>query len=289
MPRIQEIGPASTPSLYLENENQVALQRISQQYKSIQQQYQRQQIDYETAAKEIADMQAETDTLTETFQSNMRVMQQSQKFVDLGIISPEESQEAMWAQVLPKELHQKMYPKESADPQRAPFSPHKMEEYQDTIGDFASAAIQKKYGKFTGFDWTKKDTAPNQVALLIKYKKWREYIGYGAMTFDQQIQVDTEWDDWVKDSKRNWQWDPGSKSIKALRGKGPLTRGYGSPTYKTPLKPGEAGDPIQDSIAAILPKKKEPKKEPKPRIWARNPKTKKRVYSDDGGKTWQAE
>ena len=127
MAQYDTIGPPSTPSLYLENENQAAQRRFSQQYEDLQQQYRRQQIDYETATKEIADIQAEVDSQTEAFQSNMRMMQQSQKFVDLGIISPEESQEAMWAQVLPRELHEKMYPKESADPQRAPFSPGQME------------------------------------------------------------------------------------------------------------------------------------------------------------------
>ncbi len=254
MPRIQEIGPASTPILFLENQNQSELQRFSQRYEDLQQQYRRQQIDYETAAKEIADMQAESDAQTEAFQSNMRMMQQSQKFVDLGLVSPEDSQEAMWAQVLPKELHQKMYPKESADPQRVPFSPGQMENYQETIEEFTKSGKIKKY-RF-GIDRLAKDIH-TQKSLLKQYNTWKVNIGYDAMTSSQQSQVDNEWDAWVA-NKRTLKkvWNPESKEVKAARGKGLLTRGYGSPVRGTPLGPREAGNPIQSSIAASLPKKK---------------------------------
>ena len=290
MPRIQEIGPPSTPSLYLENENQAAQRRFSQQYEDLQQQYRRQQIDYETATKEIANIQAEVDSQTEAFQSNMRMMQQSQKFVDLGIISPEESQEAMWAQVLPRELHQKMYPKESADPQRAPFSPGQMKNYQETIEEFAVSAVGKKYGMF-GWDWAAKDKPPTQKLLLEKYNSWKVNIGYSAMTSSQQGQVDNEWDAWVAD--KEWDWNPNSKEIKAARAKGPLTRGYGAQFRGTPTGPREAINPLQDSIAADLSKRRKPEPKPKPepepriRIW--NRETKERRFSDDGGRTWQAE
>lgn len=290
MPRIQEIGPASTPMLFLENQNRSELQRISQQYENLQQQYRTQQIDYETAAKEIADMQAESDTQTEAFQSNMRMMQQSQKFVDLGIISPEESQEAMWAQVLPRELHEKMYPKESAGPRRAPFSPGQMENYQETIEEFAGSAEKRGKRKKFGIDWLKKDVR-TQKSILNKYNTWKINIGYGAMTPSQQGQVDNEWDAWIAD--KGWDWNPDSKEILAARAKGPLTRGYGSQFRGTPTGPREATNPLQDSIAADLSKRRKPepkpKPEPEPRIWARNPKTKKRLFSDDGGRTWQAE
>ncbi len=284
MPRIQEIGPASTPILFLENENQQTQQRFSQQYEDLQQQYRRQQIDYETAAKEIADMQAESDAQTEAFQSNMRMMQQSQKFADLGIITPEEHQEAMWAQVLPRELHEKMYP-QAADPQRAPFSPGQMENYQETIEEFAKSGKEKRRGLFR-VDIFAKDVH-TQKSLMKQYNTWKVNIGYGAMTSSQQGQVDNEWDAWVADKKM--KWNPQSKEVLAARGKGPLTRGYGSQFRGTPTGPKEAINPLQTSIALSLPKQPKPKEEPQPRIYARNPKTKKRIYSDDGGGTWQTE
>ena len=293
MPRIQEIGPASTPMLFLENQNRSELQRISQQYETLQQQYRTQQIDYETAAKEIADMQAESDAQTEAFQSNMRMMQQSQKFVDLGIISPEESQDAMWAQVLPRELHEKMYPKESAGPQRAPFSPGQMSVHEELIEEFALSAGRagKRRGAFK-IDWLKKDVAPSLSAILEKYDSWKVNIGYSSMTFSQQGQVDNEWDTWIRN--KGWKnWNPELEAIKTRRARGPLTRAFGSQFRGTPTGPREATNPLQDSIAADLSKRRKPepkpKPEPEPRMWARNPKTKKRLFSDDGGRTWQAE
>ena len=107
----------------------------------------------------------------------------------------------------------------------------------------------------------------------------------------QQGQIDNEWDAWVAD--KGWKWNPNSKEILAARAKGPLTRGYGSQFRGTPTGPREAVNPLQDSIAADLSKRRKPepkpKPEPEPRIWARNRSTKKRMFSDDGGQTWQAE
>ena len=285
MPRIQEIGPASTPILFLENQNQSALQQISQRYEDVQQQYRRQQIDYETAAKEIADMQAESDAQTEAFQSNMRMMQQSQKFVDLGFISPEDSQEAMWAQVLPRELHEKMYPKPATESQRGPLSPQQLEAHIPRIEEFATSGKIKRY-KF-GIDRLAKDVHTKK-SLLEQYKKWKVNIGYDAnMTSGRQRQVDSEWDAWVIDKYGKKLWNPESKEIKAARGKGPLTRGYGAQFRGTPTGPREAINPLQTSIALSLPKQPKPKEEPQPRIYIRNRSTKKRMFSDDGGQTWQ--
>ncbi len=88
-------------------------------------------------------------------------------------------------------------------------------------------------------------------------------------------------------------WDPGSKEIIATRGKGPLTKDYGAPARGTPTGPREPADPIANSIIADLSKRRKPepkpKPEPEPRIWIRNKSTKKRMFSDDGGQTWQAE
>ncbi len=286
MPRIQEIGPASTPLRLLENNSQ----RYQQEAADWERNLRGRGLDPESYAKEIQAKQEEIDQYLAEFESKKQMMLQSQKFVDLGFISPEESQEAMWAQVLPRELHQKMYPKESADPQRAPFSPGQMKNYQETIEEFAVSAVGKKYGMF-GWDWAAKDKPPTQKLLLEKYNSWKVNIGYSAMTSSQQGQVDNEWDAWVAD--KEWDWNPNSKEIKAARAKGPLTRGYGAQFRGTPTGPREAINPLQDSIAADLYKRRKPepkqKPEPEPRIWARNPKTKKRLFSNDGGRTWQAE
>ena len=247
MPRIQEIGPASTPSLFLENEYNRTIQQAADWEKNLQ----RQGLDPESYASEIQNMQTQIDELTASHQSRMQMMQQSQKFVDLGLISPEDSQEAMWAQVLPRELQEKMYPKESADPQRVPFSPGQMENYQETIEEFAKSGKIKKY-RF-GIDRLAKDVH-TQKSLLKQYNTWKVNIGYDAMTSSQQSQIDNEWDAWVADKKM--KWNPESKAVLAARGKGPLTRGYGAAIRGTPLGPREAGNPIQSSIAASLPKKK---------------------------------
>lgn len=286
MPRIQEIGPASTPILFLENQNQVEQQRFSQQYEDLQQQYRRQQIDYETAAKEIADMQAESDAQTEAFQSNMRMMQQSQKFVDMGLLSPEGHQEAAWRLALrdQPELLDEMYPRQAADPQRAPFSPGQMETHQEYIEDFVKKSKGPTRKKF-GIDWLAKDVH-TQKSLLRLYNTWKVNVGYNAMTASQQGQVDNEWDAWIV-GKKGWDWNPNSKEVLAARGKGPLTRGYGSQFRGTPTGPREAITPLQSSIALSLPKQPKPKKEPQPRIYIRNRSTKKRMFSDDGGQTWQ--
>ena len=94
-----------------------------------------------------------------------------------------------------------------------------------------------------------------QKSLLKQYNKWKVNIGYDAMTASRQNQVDSEWDAWVADKKM--KWNPESKEVLASRGRGPLTRGYGSKTQRTPLGPREAGNPIQASIAIGLPKKKQ--------------------------------
>lgn len=278
MPAIQEIGPASTPMLFLENEYNRTIQQAADWEKNLQ----RQGLDPDSYAGEIQKMQAQVDELTAAFQSRKQMMQQSQKFVDLGIISPEESQEAMWAQVLPRELHEKMYPEQIDEPRRVPFSPRQLEAHQVHIEEFATSGEPTK--KRFGIDWLAKDVH-TQKSLLKQYNTWRVNIGYDAMTASQQNQVDNEWDAWVADKKM--KWNPESKEVLAARGRGPLTRGYGSQFRGTPTGPTEPTNPLQSSIALSLPKQPKPKEEPQPRIYIRNRSTKKRMFSDDGGQTWQ--
>ncbi len=288
MPGYQEIGPASTPLLYFEDQFRLSQQQAAQQYQNWQNQYEAGAIDIDTFTKEAQDLQIAADEQTAAFQSGMQMMQQSQKFVDLKIITPEESQEAMWAQVLPRELHEKMYPQQVTDPRRAPFTPNQMGMYHDTIEDFVKGAVGKKYGML-GIDWLKKDIAATQKSLLRQYSSWQKFIGYGDMTAGRQRQVDYEWDTWIADKDMNW--NPEDKEVLAIRGKGPLTRGYGAQFRGTPTGPREATNPLQNSIAADLSKRRKPepkpKPEPQPRIYIRNRSTKKRMFSDDGGQTWQ--
>ncbi len=286
MPGYQEIGPASTPLLYLENQNQLMQQQAADWERNLQ----GQGLDDETYAGEIQNKQAEIDDFMAEFQAKMQMMQQSQRFADMNIITQEESQEAMWAQVLPRELHEKIYPQQA---QRVPFSPAQISRYEETVEEFAISAerIGKRRGTF-GIDWLKKDVAPALSTMLEKYDAWKVSIGYDAMTFSQQNQVDNEWDTWIRN--KGWKnWSPELEAVKTRRAKGPLTRTY-SPQFRgTPTGPREATNPLQDSIATDLSKRRKPepkpKPEPQPRIWARNPKTKKRLFSDDGGVTWQTE
>lgn len=267
MPRIQEIGPPSTPSLFIENQYQLSQQRISQQYKNLQQRYRRQQIDYDSALKEHADMQAESDAQTEAFQSNMRMVQQSQKFVDQGLYSPEDHQKAMWEQFLPEEIFEKMYPKPVVErQQREPFSPTEMVKYKDTVEYFGERGklIKKKFG----VDKWAKDVHTKK-SLLKQYDTWKVNIGYSAMKFYEQAQVDNEWDNWAVDEEydtgnpKTDVWNPGSKEIIAARGKGPLTKDYGSPARRTPTKPGEGVNPMANSIVLDLSKRTKSKAKPK--------------------------
>ncbi len=288
MPRIQEIGPASTPILFLENNSQ----RYQQETVDWERNLRGQGLDAESYAKEIQNKQEEIDQYLAEFESKKQMMQQSQKFVNMGFMSPEESQEAMWRIALrdQPELLDKIYPQQAADPQRVPFSPGQMDKYQDTIEEFATSAVGKRYGWF-GIDRFAKDKPATQKLLLDKYNTWKVNIGYGAMTPSQQGQVDNEWDAWIAD--KGMKWNPESKEILAARGKGPLTKDYGVPANGTPTGPQEPANPMADSIAADLSKRRKPepkqKPEPEPRIWARNRSTKKRMFSDDGGQTWQAE
>ena len=286
---IQEIGPASTPQLYFESQFKLSQQQSLQRYQNLQKQFQSQQIDYETAVKEIADMQSEVDTQREAFQSSMQMMQQSQKFVDLGLITPEQHQEAMWEQVLPKEVFEKLYAEPEEGPTRVPFSPGKVGEYGETIESFLGTAGTIKRKMF-GIDWLRRDLPkdPTLSTILERYDAWRTSIGYDAMTFSQQRQVDSEWDAWI--ANKDWkQWSPNLEAVKGRRAKGPLTRSFGAQFRGTPTGPREATNPLQVSIAADLPKRREPKPEPQARIYAKNKKTGKRLFSTDGGKTWQSE
>ena len=289
MPGIQEIGPASTPQLYFENQFKLSQQQAAQQYQNWQNQYETGAIDIDTFTKEAQDLQTAADEQTAAFQSGMQMMQQSQKFVDLGLMSPEQHQEAMWEQVLPKEVFEKLYTQPEEGPVRVPFSPEKVEEYGDTIESFLGTISTIKRKAF-GIDWLRRDLPkdPALSTILDRYDAWRTSIGYDAMTFSQQRQVDAEWDIWI--TKKDWaQWSPNLEAVKGRRAKGPLTRSFGAQFRGTPTGPREATNPLQVSIAADLPKRREPKPEPQAKIYARNKKTGKRLFSTDGGKTWQSE
>ncbi len=290
MPGYQEIGPASTPLLYLENQNQLMLQRAADWEDNLK----RQGLDYETYVGEIQKKQAEVDDFRAEFDSEKRTLQQSQRFVDLKIITPKEHIEAAWERMLPRELFEKMYPRLVADTQRVPFSPSQMEGHQEYIETFMKLGKKPTKKKF-GIDWLAKDVH-TQKSLLRLYDTWKVNIGYDGYGAVRQGQLDNEWDAWIMDeynTKEKKIWNPEDKEVKAARGKGPLTKDYGAPARKTPTRPGEGGDPMADSIAADLSKRRKPepkpKPEPQPRIWIWNSETKERRFSDDGGRTWQTE
>lgn len=279
-------GPASTPRLLLEKQYR-ALQAQGQEWGE---NLQAQELDDKAYAAALEEFQTGYDAQLNTITANMETVRQTQEWIDIGMIDPEAGRKAMWETIVPKEIQEAMYPRQEAEPMRAPFSPGQMKTHRESIEEFAGAAAGKRYGRFTGWDWTKKDKPPTAPALYQKYKSWRTNIGYDDMTAVQQRQLDGEWDTWV--TGKGWDWKPQSGAVRALRAKGPLTRGYGSRFRGTPTGPGEARNPLQDNVKANLPKQPTPQPEPQPvqetqRINIKNPKTGARMFSDDGGRTWQ--
>lgn len=283
MPNTQSLGPNSTPQLYLEDH----YNRLVEQVNTQQQNLAAQQPDQMTYDRELQKIQRDFDTQRADIMAKLETMRQTQSMADLQFITPDDAQEAMWGQVLPPEVHKKMFPKQEVDMSGAPYSPEQMGKYGGTIESFLKTAGEKRTG-IGGWDWTKKDAPPTLSTMLDRYKTWQQSIGYSGMSPSRQGQVDSEWDAWV--TKKGWDkvWSPKLEGVKALRAKGPTTRSYSKMAKGTPTGPREATNPLQDSIAASLPKKREPKPvAATKRVYAKNPQTGERVFSDDGGGTWQ--
>ncbi len=280
MAGFQSAGPASTPKLLLEKQYR-ALQAQGQEWGENPQ---LQELDDKAYAEALEEFQTGYDAQLNAITANMETVRQTQEWVNMGLIDPEAGRKAMWETIVPKEIQEAMYPRQAAEPVRAPFSPGAMDTHQDRIKEFTESA------KALSPDTWGRNKPPTSPMIYQRYKAWRANIGYDDMTTSQQRQVDNEWDNDI--ANRGWDWKPQSGAVRALRAKGPLTRGYGSRFRGTPTGPSEASNPLQDNVRSFLPKQPTPQPEPQPaqetdRINIKNPKTGKRMFSVDGGRTWQ--
>ncbi len=253
----QTFGPTSTPQLYLENQYRLLQSQAADWERSLQSQG----LSEEDYANEVGRMQEQITEQVTAFQAKAQELKQTKSMMDLGIIDdPSAGMEAMWAAVLPKEVRQAMFPEPEDEPDRGRFSPKQMEDISETVEQFASqvpkTTIGKKYGAGKT-DWLARDPKGySQADTMKKYLAWKTFIGYDGLGPLEKKQVDLQWDDWIAGQRGVWKWDPNSGPVKALRARGPLTRAYGSQFRQTPTGPLEATNPLQNSIARALPKKK---------------------------------
>jgi hypothetical protein len=207
--------------------------------------------------------------------------------MDLGIIDEATGNKLKWGAVVPKEALDMMFPEPEKGPgfYRRPFTPTAMKDFQLRIKEFVKAADVVRPGIF--------NDRPTHQSLLKKYRAWQTSIGYhGALSNAEQNQVDREWDAWIASKEPKSGWNPTTREVRALRAKGPITRGATARFRDTPIGPREALSPLASSVKTNLPKRREPEAQPQPedkptRINIRNKKTGKRMFSDDGGRTWQ--
>ena len=255
MPNTGLPSPASTPMLMLEN-NYRQLQewggRQEQELQSLD-------LDDEMFADRMQKLQTDYDKQRADIETNMNTVRQTQNWIDLGIIDETAGSKLKWRVVVPEEALDMMFPEPEtvpeADTSRRPLTP-------DQLGDLRIKAFVKKAKvAMPGRN------RPTYESLLKQYKAWQTAIGYHGKQFTntEREQVDREWDTWVKNTHPETAWYPQArKEIRALRAKGPITRGFTARFRQTPTGPREAGDPLKDNIIANLPKQRQPTPEAQP-------------------------
>ena len=265
MPNTGLPSPASTPQLMLENNYRQTQDWLSKREQELQTQMiptqgpvperhrgatdtKQPEFNSEAYAKAIQDLQVEYDTRMDEIEANMNTVRQTQNWIDLGIIDSAMGEKLKWGAVVPKEALDMMFPEPEAGPTRAPFSPTQMGKQGKVIKQFAKAAEEVDVPGF----WDQ----PTHDTMLKQYKTWRTAVGYDAMSFSQQRQLDNEWDTWVGQEKPQAKWNPTAKEVRALRAKGPITRGFSAQFRGTPVGPTEPSNPLQVNIKANLPKQK---------------------------------
>ncbi len=248
MADFNQTGPASTPKLLLEKQYR-ALQAQGQEWGENPQ---LQELDDNAYAEALEAFQTDYDAQLNAITANMETVRQTQEWVDMGLIEPDAGRKAMWETIVPKEIQEAMYPRQAAEPMRAPFSPDQLKTHAERIEEFTKSA------KALSPDTWGRNKPPTPPMIYMKYKAWRTNIGYDDMTAAQQRQVDNEWDTDI--ANRGWDWKPDSGAVRALRGKGPLARSQVSRFRGTLTGPTEAGNPLQANVRSFLPK--QPKQQP---------------------------
>ena len=253
----QTFGPTSTPQLYLENQYRLLQSQAADWERSLQSQG----LNEEDYANEIGRMQEQITEQVSAFQAKAQQLTTIKGMA--GITMDEEAAtKANWAAVLPREVMEAMYPEQPEVSKREPFSLNEMKAVGVSVEQFAKdtpkTTLKKRYG-LGGADWTKRDIrGRSQKDIMERYRGWKQFIGYEGLTPVEKRQVDGEWDAWISEKGESWKWDVTSNksSVRAERAGGPLTRAYGSQFRQTPTGPLEATNPLQNSIARSLPKKK---------------------------------
>jgi len=161
--------------------------------------------------------------------------------ITTGDIEQGAGEEAMLRMILPKEHINAMFPKEGTE--RTPLSPTALGGHEKMQREFVSAA-EKESPHFWLPQTFERRT---QEATMRQYLGWREAAGYENFTPGQQRQLDIQWDDIIA-GKGQYEWDPASPQIKALR------------TYGNKLSRAIAPriSPLARSVQKTKPKRKIP-------------------------------
>jgi hypothetical protein len=124
-------------------------------------------------------------------------------------IDPDLAEEAAWRLVLPQEHAGAMFPTVRPKQEGAPISPPALTAQRTMIEDFAKGAKEEP-----GWEWG--PPKRKQESLLEQYVNWRVGAGYDDFSPGQQKQLDFQWDRVMK-THPEYQWDPTSPDVSALR------------------------------------------------------------------------
>lgn len=166
--------------------------------------------------KGVVGIQKQWDRDKEALAQGKRSLDKIQKLMDEGLITPEAGNEAMWRLVLPGETEAAMFPKEVKAPTGRPFGPGALGSQREFIEAFAAGAPEQP-----GWEWgPPKRTQPD---LMRQYQLAKQQIGYDdpSWTQTQRQQFDMNWDD-IMQGHPEYDWNPQSPGVKALRGQGKL-------------------------------------------------------------------
>lgn len=181
------------------------------------------------------------------FDSSMAELNTVERLTQQGAITPEAAEQAMFRMVVPPETAAAMYPKQAAPERTSPFLPGTLQNFDETILQFAESAPDKK-----GLEWG--DPHKTQSTLTASYMKWRKYVQYDEHDSSRQKQLDQEWDAVMAGNKK-YEWNPDKPEVRILRSKGPLGSAIANKKFQTPTRMSGNG-PMQVGIAKELPQQK---------------------------------
>lgn len=178
-------------------------------------------------AGEILQLQGQYDAGRNKILGIKKNMALVKSLIDQGSITPEAGEEAMWKLALPDDVQRAMFqkPEKPVDlgtpiPLDTPDAPGVRTKLLNTMSQYSDpAVIQEGAAKWFA------SRKPVQGALINQYAKFRNEIGYKALSPIVQKQIDDMWDSLQSDRKLEnpeWDWDPTSREVKTMRPYGPL-------------------------------------------------------------------